>query len=265
MPRHVAIVTGANHGIGAAVCIELARTGASVVAAYFPVEHRSSLDEDQYAKNRAGDAGWVVEKIQNGGGEAVPCEADLRRDGAAGELFDLAESKLGPVDILINNASDWIADSFGDSASDRLGRGLSPVTPETVDRSLAVDARGAALMIAEYAKRHRAHELAWGRIIGITSGGPMGFPEEVSYGAAKAAMENYTMSAAFELAERGVTANVVHPPVTDTGWLSDDLRTLVAESEHLIHIADPDEVAGVISFLCSEAAHLVTANRIHLR
>jgi 3-oxoacyl-[acyl-carrier protein] reductase len=73
------------------------------------------------------------------------------------------------------------------------------------------------------------------------------------------------MSAAFELAERGVTANVVHPPVTDTGWLSDDVRTLVAESEHLIHIADPYEVAGVISFLCSEAAHLVTANRIHLR
>lgn len=265
MPRHVAIVTGANHGIGAAVCIELARAGVSVIATYFPLERQGSLDDDQYAKNRAGDAGWVVGTIQSGGGEAASCEADLRRDDAAAGLFDIAESTFGPVDILINNASDWIADTFGDSARDRVGRGLSPVTPETVDKSLAVDVRGAALMIAEYAKRHRVHRLAWGRIVGITSGGPLGFPEEVSYGAAKAAMENYTMSAAFELADRGVTANVVHPPVTDTGWLTDDVRTLVAESDDLIHIADPEEVAGVISFLCSETAQLVTANRIHLR
>lgn len=73
---------------------------------------------------------------------------------------------------------------------------------------------GSARLIGEFARRDAARGATWGRIVGLTSGGPMGFPNEVSYGAAKAALENYTMSAAFELAPLGVTANVVHPPVT---------------------------------------------------
>lgn len=61
---------------------------------------------------------------------------------------------------------------------------------------------------------------SWGRVTGLTSGGPLGFPEEVSYGAAKAAQVSYTMSAALGLAPYGVTANMVYPPpVTDTGWV----------------------------------------------
>ena len=61
----------------------------------------------------------------------------------------------------------------------------------------------------------------------------MGFPNEVSYGAAKAALENYTMAAAFELAPLGITANVVHPPVTDTGWVTDEVRRHVKERHNL--------------------------------
>jgi 3-oxoacyl-[acyl-carrier protein] reductase len=91
------------------------------------------------------------------------------------------------------------------------------------------------------------------------------WPEEVSYGAAKAALENYTMSAAFELARNGVTANAVHPPVTDTGWVTPAVQDEVAKSEELIHVASPEEVADVISFLCSEEAQLITANVIHQR
>src|SRR5919202_1315308 len=91
-----------------------------------------------------------------------------------------------------------------------------------------VDARGGALLIAEFARRHLERGAAWGRIIGLTSGGPLGFPEEVSYGAAKAALTNYHMSAAFELAEYGVTSNVLYPPVTDTGWVTQSVRDFVA-------------------------------------
>jgi 3-oxoacyl-[acyl-carrier protein] reductase len=87
----------------------------------------------------------------------------------------------------------------------------------------------------------------------------------VSYGAAKAALENYTMSAAFELAPLGITANVLHPPVTDTGWVTDDVRRHVQERADLIHVASPDEVARVITYLVSDDAQLITANRIHLR
>ena len=72
-------------------------------------------------------------------------------------------------------------------------------------------------MIAELAHRHRRRQGNWGRIISLTSGGPAGFPGEVSYGAAKAALENYTMSAATELADLGITANVVYPPVPTRG------------------------------------------------
>jgi 3-oxoacyl-[acyl-carrier protein] reductase len=75
-------------------------------------------------------------------------------------------------------------------------------------------------MIAEFARRHREGGGTWGRIVGMSSGGPDGFPREVSYGAAKAALENLTMSAAYELADVGITANIVHPPVTDTGWIT---------------------------------------------
>ena len=122
-----------------------------------------------------------------------------------------------------------------------------------------------ALLIAEFARRHIARGADWGRIIGLTSGGDLGFPEEVSYGAAKAAQENYTMSAALELAPYGVTANMVHPPVTDTGWVTDAVRGEVAASTELIHVASPEQVAGVIAWLASDAAALVTGNVVTLR
>jgi 3-oxoacyl-[acyl-carrier protein] reductase len=120
-------------------------------------------------------------------------------------------------------------------------------------------------LIAEFARRHVDRQATWGRIIGLTSGGPLGFPTEVSYGAAKAALENYTMSAASELAPWGITANMVHPPVTDTGWVNDAVREVVEHSTELIHIADPEEVAAVIAFLASDHARLITANIVHLR
>jgi 3-oxoacyl-[acyl-carrier protein] reductase len=102
-----------------------------------------------------------------------------------------------------------------------------------------------------------------GRVVGLTSGGDLGFPEEVSYGAAKAAQTNYTMSAALELADLGITANMVHPPVTDTGWVNDSVRESVAASR--VHIATPAEVAQVIAYLASDAAALITSNVITLR
>ena len=73
------------------------------------------------------------------------------------------------------------------------------------------------------------------------------------------------MSAAAELAPFGVTANMVHPPVTDTGWVTDAVRDLVAASQTLFHIAQPDEVAEVIAYLASDASALITGNVITLR
>jgi 3-oxoacyl-[acyl-carrier protein] reductase len=205
----------------------------------------------------------VLAAIAEAGGAARAVEADLSDPQVPGQLFDQAERDLGPVDVLVNNATGWLADTFKASGTDRLGRSLTPVSAATFDRLVAVDARG-ALMIAEFARRHLARGAGYGRIISLTSG-TGGFPEEVSYGAAKAALNDYTLSAAFELADAGITANVVHPPVTDTGWVTSEVRAAVAASQDLIHVATPEQVADVIAYLAEERAGLITGNIIRLR
>jgi 3-oxoacyl-[acyl-carrier protein] reductase len=261
---HVALVTGANHGIGAATAISLARLGASVLLSFFRTADPPDFPA-AYRENRAKAADDVLAAIQRDRGRAAALEADLRDDDTPARLFDHAERELGPIDILINNASGWLADTFAMARQHVTGSGVERVCARTHDDVFSVDARGGALMIAEFARRHIERRATWGRIIGLTSGGPLGFPGEVSYGAAKAAMENYTMAAAFELAPFGVTANVVYPPVTDTGWVTPAVREFVQRSAELIHVARAEEVAGVIAFLCSDSARLITGNVLHLR
>jgi 3-oxoacyl-[acyl-carrier protein] reductase len=261
---HVALITGANHGIGAATAVALADCGASVLLSYLRLSDPDDYPEP-YRSNRENDASGVLSRIRSGGGKAAEMEADLRDTAAVPKLFDYAEAELGPVDILINNATGWIGDTFHGGRKHVTGAGLKRVSAATHDQVFDVDARGSALLISEFARRHISRQAEWGRIIGLTSGGPLGFPSEVSYGAAKAALENYTMSAAFELSDFGITANIVYPPVTDTGWVTDEVLEHMAERSDLLHIVKPEEIASMIAFLCSDYAWLVTANKIHLR
>jgi 3-oxoacyl-[acyl-carrier protein] reductase len=265
-PGRVAVVTGANHGIGAATAVALAGDGVDVLVTYLRLADRPDPGTpERYRTDRARDADEVLAAIEPLPGRAAALEADLRDVAAAADILDTTERLFGPANILVNNASGWAADTFAPDPSDRLGRDLAAVTAETIDRNLGVDARGAALLIADFARRHVERGATWGRIVGLTSGGPGGFPQEVSYGAAKAALENYTMSAATELAPFGITANVVHPPVTDTGWVTDAVRAFVAASPEHHRVADPADVAEVVAWLCSDAARLVTGTIIRMR
>jgi 3-oxoacyl-[acyl-carrier protein] reductase len=207
----------------------------------------------------------VVAAIRDRGGEAVAVAEDLTDPRAPERLFDRAEAGFGPVDILVNNATGWVQDTFSPRGVDHHGRSMQSVSHATWSQQFAVDAMAPALLIAEFARRHAARGASWGRIVGLTSGGELGFPEEVSYGAAKAAQTNYTMSAAVELADQGITANVVHPPVTDTGWVTETVRDFVTRSQSLVHVATPAEVAEVIAYLAAEASALITGNVITLR
>jgi 3-oxoacyl-[acyl-carrier protein] reductase len=236
-------VTGGNQGIGAATAAALTRDGFAVAVTYlrFDAPERDLPPEYHAARAQAPEHG------------ALQIEADLRDPATPARVFDEVEATLGPVSVLVNNASGWRKDTFAGDVT---------VTADSADMQLLVDARGGALMIAEYARRFTGD---WGRVISLTSGGPMGFPGEVSYGAAKAALENYTMSASIELGPKGITANVVYPPVTDTGWITDDVRAFVESSNDHWHIAPPEDVAEVIAWLCTPAADLVTGNVIRLR
>lgn len=262
----VALVTGANAGIGAATAIALAAQGASVLVAFLRLQ---GPDDESfpaaYYETRARDGAWVVDAILREGGRADAIEADLADPGAAVRLFDTAEATLGPVEILVNNASGWRQDTFSGHDRDSYGRPMQPVTAATFDAQFAIDARASALLIGELARRHLARDATWGRIVSLTSGGPDGMPTEVSYGAAKAALENYTMSAAWALGPHGITANVVYPPVTDTGWLTPEFRAEAVQGGPLRHIAVPEDVAEVIVYLCSSGARFITGNVIHMR
>ena len=260
----IGIVTGANHGIGAAMALTLARSGGSVVIAYKRLDDGlAGAGSDGSPRTRGPDD--VLSTIEGLAGRAIAIEADLTDEDTPRLLFDAAEEHFGSVDILINNASGWVADTFKEVDVDRLERPLPRLSAATFDQVFSVDARGAALMISEFAHRYRRRHATWGRIVGLSSGGPNGFPEEVSYGAAKAALENLTMSAAYELADIGITSNIVHPPVTDTGWITPAVVEAVARADDLFHIATPDDVAEIIGFLCSDAADLITGNVIRLR
>jgi 3-oxoacyl-[acyl-carrier protein] reductase len=259
----VALVTGANHGIGAATAVALAELGADVAITSW----RDVFEGDQparYTEPRRQGGDVTAAAVEAAGGRTVVIEADLTDVAVPARLFDRIEADLGPVSVLVHNASGWRKDSFA-PGPDHLGRPTSGVSAETFQPQFLVDARAGALLIALFADRHRTRGATWGRIVTLTSGGTGGFPGEASYGAAKAALDSFTMTASIELAPLGITANVVHPPVTDTGWVTDDIRRLVEASDDLVHVAEPTDVGEVIAWLCTDAARLISGNILRLR
>jgi 3-oxoacyl-[acyl-carrier protein] reductase len=172
----VALVTGANHGMGAATARRLSACGAKVALTYLRLfDGPDPATPRVYRRNRATGATQVLRSIHDHGGDAFEIEADLADDATPAALFDAAEHRYGPLDILINNATGWMSDSFTRARVDRFGRSLRSVSAHTIDRVFNVDARASALLISEFAGRHLARRATWGRIIGLSSDGPLDF------------------------------------------------------------------------------------------
>src|ERR1019366_4389860 len=129
MDGHAAVVTGANHGIGAATAVELGRRGCAVLCTFLRVHDEVDPAVPQaYRDHRAAGADAVVDQIQAAGGRALAVEADLSVPATPAVLFDLAEERFGPVDVLVNNATGWVPDTFTPAGADRL-RPARPPAP----------------------------------------------------------------------------------------------------------------------------------------
>ncbi len=224
----VVLITGANHGIGAATAKAFAAEGASVLINYLRLPsmrryNQSEQNLDTYNTMRAKSADEVVQAIRAIGGQAEAVEADLSDVTTIHMLFDRAEALFGTVDILVNNADHCEQNTFiptsqlGPTAVAPDGYPTLTITAETNDRHFAVNSRAVALMMAEYARRRIEHGKHWGRIINISTDGAPGFPGTISYGASKYAAESYTRAAASELGRFGITANIVSPGPIQTG------------------------------------------------
>jgi len=240
----VALVTGANHGIGAATARLLTAGGARVFVTYLRLD-------DEWPQHKTAPA------------HEPSLEADLADPSVPARLFDAAERALGPVEILVINADHCRPDTFAPGLrSDPIGRSPDTLSAATHDAHFAVNSRATALLISEFARRHIERGGRWGRIVGLTTGSPLGFPGELSYGASKVALENYVLAAAVELGAHGVTANVVCPGPTQTGWIPRELEPVWAAQHALRRLGGPDDVANVIVFLASEPGGWVTRQRI---
>ncbi len=219
-----ALVTGASRGIGRAIALELAHAGATVAVGY-----RSGANEAEAAANEAG-------------GRAV--QADVSSAEEAARLVE----EVGELDILVNNAG--------------LTRdGLIARMPDADWRDVIETNLSAVFYTCRAAARPMMKRRS-GAIVNISSVvGLRGNPGQTNYSASKAGIIGLTKALARELGSRGVRANVVAPGYIHsrlTDEISEDMRALMLQNTPLGRLGDPEDVAGAVRFLCSDAAAFIT-------
>lgn len=235
----VALVTGGSRGIGRAIALALAEQGAAVAVHY---------------RGQAGAAQAIVDSILQNNGRAIAVKADLIQADAPEALVRDVTDQLGQPDILINNAGE-----FTDSA--------------VVDMSDAVWMQTLALNLNAAFACTRACLPAmklrrWGRIISISSQAAfVGSTNHAHYAAAKAGLAGFSYSLAKEVGAEGITVNMVAPGRIVTDMLIEHIPNREAEwlkQTPLRRLGQPEEVAGAVVFLASNAASYITGATIHV-
>ena len=218
----IALVTGGSRGIGKAIALALADAGAAVAVNY---------------RERSDEAEAVAAAIRKNGGRAEVFSADVSdRSAVQGMVRDI-EERLGPIDILINNA--------GIAAI----RTIDEITEEEFDRSIAVNLKSVFLCTQAVLPRMRARR--WGRIINLSSiGARIGAGSvSVAYGASKAGVEGLTRAYAVRLAQEGVTVNAIAPGLIDTEMGKPLLDAGVAARIPVGRAGTGDEIAQAVLLL----------------
>jgi 3-oxoacyl-[acyl-carrier protein] reductase len=227
-PTRVALVTGASRGIGAAIARRLARDGFAVAV--------------NYASNAA-EANAVVASIEQAGGRAFAVRADVARAADVRQMFDTIEATLGRIDVLVNNAGvlPYVT--------------LAETSDEVFERTFAINVQGTFNTLREAFTRLNDG----GRIVNFSTSVLHAAPPTYGvYVATKAAVEAMSRVFTKELRGRGITCNTVAPgPVATELFLNGKTEAQLdqfAQMAPLGRLGQPDDIAGVVSFLAGPDA-----------
>jgi 3-oxoacyl-[acyl-carrier protein] reductase len=272
--KKVVLVTGGNnpHGIGAAIARNFASHGAQVFIHGYPQEVDFPSENQKqkpglpfFFEQQRKSADVVAESVREAGGRAAHWDGDLRDPQNVTLLFEKAEKAFGQIDILVNNAAEYAADTFIPSdTSEEMeelweeGPSISTIDVETHDRHFAVNSRAVAMLMAIFARRIIERKANWGRIINISADCAWGCPKEISYRASKYALESYSRSAAAELGPYGITVNIVSPGPVQSGYISPELEKALIPDIPLRRIGRTEDIANAVVFFASEQAGWIT-------
>lgn len=234
----VALVTGASRGIGAAISDQLAEQGAVVVGT---------------ATSEAG-AEKISARFKEKGLNGVGMVLNVTDADSVAALIKQVQTDHGAIEILVNNA--------GITKDNLLMRMSEDEWFDVINTNLSAVYRLSKACLRGMMKAR------WGRIINISSVvGSMGNAGQSNYAATKAGVEGFARALAKEVGSRNITVNTVAPGFIDTDMtkeLSDDQKGAMLSNIALGRLGQPEEIAGVVNFLASDAAAYVTGDTIHV-
>lgn len=238
MAKRVALITGGMGGLGETVSTKMADAGYTVAVTYSP----SNKTSDQWLRDMKG-RGYDFKAYACDVGNYESCEVCVKQ----------VTKDLGPVDILVNNAG---------ITKDMTFKKMTKADWDVVIRTNLDSVFNMTKQVFD-----GMNDRGWGRIINVSSvNGSKGAFGQTNYAAAKAGMHGFTKSLALESARRGVTVNTISPGYIGTKMVT-AIPANVLEGKILPQIpvgrlGKPEEVAGLIIYLCSEEAAFVTGANI---
>lgn len=238
MAQRIALVTGGMGGLGESICKKLVALGDKVAVTYSPGNKKYQ--------------DWLKE-MKSEGYEfyAVPCDV-TDYDSCAKAVAQVTKD-LGPVDVLVNNAGITKDTTFKKMTKEDWGA----VVATNLDSVFNMTKQVCDGMV----------ERGWGRVINVSSvNGQKGAFGQTNYSAAKAGMHGFTKALAQEVAKKGVTVNTISPGYIGTKMVmaipKEVLDSKIVPQIPVGRLGKPEEIAGLVAYLCSEEAAFVTGGNI---